>query len=163
MAQRVRTQLVDDLDGTEAHETVRFGLDRKSLEIDLSSDNAERLRNALAEFVDAARVAGGRRRSSQRTNGKRHHMTPVERASSRSQDVPPVAFSALPETPATPRTAEGGPVGSSHPPAFSAEVREWAKSQGLAVSDRGRIPRTVIEAYQSRTGSKPKARPKKVR
>lgn len=27
-------------------------------------------------------------------------------------------------------------------------IREWARSQGLAVADRGRIPADVIEAYR---------------
>ena len=29
------------------------------------------------------------------------------------------------------------------------DVRVWAKSQGLQVGDRGRLPATVIEAYQA--------------
>jgi Lsr2 len=31
----------------------------------------------------------------------------------------------------------------------SAAIRAWAKEQGIAVSDRGRIPATVIEQYQA--------------
>jgi len=63
MAQRVRTLLVDDLDGSEAHETVMFSLDRRNLEIDLSSANAERLRERLAQFIEKARVVGGKRQA----------------------------------------------------------------------------------------------------
>ncbi|MDX3073531.1 Lsr2 family protein [Streptomyces sp. NPDC088354] len=55
MAQRVVVTLSDDLDGGEAAETVTFGLDGKSYEIDLSSGNAERLRTALAPYVEAGR------------------------------------------------------------------------------------------------------------
>ena len=40
MAQKVKIILVDDLDGGSADETVRFGLDGVSYEIDLSSGNA---------------------------------------------------------------------------------------------------------------------------
>ena len=47
--------LVDDIDGNDADETVSFGLDGTSYEIDLSSDNAAALRDALAEYVDHAR------------------------------------------------------------------------------------------------------------
>ena len=42
MAQKVKIILVDDLDGGSADETVRFGLDGVSYEIDLSADNAVR-------------------------------------------------------------------------------------------------------------------------
>ncbi|WP_018657612.1 histone-like nucleoid-structuring protein Lsr2 [Actinomadura flavalba] len=31
----------------------------------------------------------------------------------------------------------------------SAEIREWAKAQGISVNDRGRIPSTVLEQYES--------------
>lgn len=63
MAQKVTVSLVDDLDGDRADETVEFGLDGKSYEIDLSSSNADKLRDALAGYVAAARRPGGRRRS----------------------------------------------------------------------------------------------------
>ncbi|MBO0851506.1 MAG: Lsr2 family protein, partial [Pseudonocardia sp.] len=63
MAQKVTVSLIDDLDGNKADETVEFGLDGKSYEIDLSSGNAGKLRDALADYVAAARRPGGRRRS----------------------------------------------------------------------------------------------------
>ena len=47
MAQKVQVLLVDDLDGSEATETVTFGLDGVSYEIDLSSGNASKLRKDL--------------------------------------------------------------------------------------------------------------------
>jgi hypothetical protein len=55
MAQRVVVTLSDDLDGGAAEETVQFGLDGKSYEIDLSAENAEKLRSALAPYVQAGR------------------------------------------------------------------------------------------------------------
>lgn len=61
MVQKVSVVLVDDLDGGEASETVTFGLDGVTYEIDLSDGNAEKLRSALASWVGAARRAGGRR------------------------------------------------------------------------------------------------------
>ena len=57
MAQKVQVLLVDDLDGSEATETVTFGLDGASYEIDLSPDNAGKLRNELAHYVEHARKA----------------------------------------------------------------------------------------------------------
>ncbi|WP_158889443.1 histone-like nucleoid-structuring protein Lsr2 [Amycolatopsis anabasis] len=62
MARQVLVSFVDDLDGSEAEETVEFGLDGVSYQIDLSSENAEELRDALAQFVEHARRAGGRKR-----------------------------------------------------------------------------------------------------
>ncbi|OLF09001.1 hypothetical protein BLA60_20630 [Actinophytocola xinjiangensis] len=62
MAQKVLVQLVDDLDGTSSQDvtTVLFGLDGVSYEIDLTDDNAERLRESLTAYVDSARRVGGR-------------------------------------------------------------------------------------------------------
>jgi hypothetical protein len=34
----------------------------------------------------------------------------------------------------------------------SGDVRTWAKEHGLAVSERGRIPATVMEQYQAANG-----------
>lgn len=55
MAQRVLVTLSDDIDGGEASQTVTFGLDGKSYEIDLSDANAEKLRGTLAPYVEAGR------------------------------------------------------------------------------------------------------------
>lgn len=71
MAQRVQIILEDDYDGGEADETVAFGLDGSDYEIDLSSDNASKLRDALAPWIASARKTGGRRarRSARQANG----------------------------------------------------------------------------------------------
>ena len=60
MAKETITRLIDDLDGGEAAETVTFGLDGHSYEIDLSSKNATKLRNALAAFVESGSRISGR-------------------------------------------------------------------------------------------------------
>lgn len=62
MAQIREVRLVDDTDGGDAAETVEFSLDGKSYEIDLSSENADHLRGALAPYIAAGRRAGGRLR-----------------------------------------------------------------------------------------------------
>ena len=74
VAQKVETWLVDDLDGSVAAETVRFSLDGREFEIDLSRDNAGRLRDALARYVGAARRAGTGRRPIVPTVGRRAPM-----------------------------------------------------------------------------------------
>jgi hypothetical protein len=60
VARETFTKLIDDLDGGEAHETVKFGLDGHSYEIDLSTKNANKLRNALAGYVENGTRLTGR-------------------------------------------------------------------------------------------------------
>lgn len=63
VAQKVQTLFVDDLDGSAAEGTVRFGLDGSDYEIDLNAENARALRDALARYISAGRRAdGGTRR-----------------------------------------------------------------------------------------------------
>ncbi len=69
MAQRVNIVLVDDIDGKDADETVTFGLDGATYEIDLTSANAAKLRDALAPYIGHARKAGSS--SSRRSSGRR--------------------------------------------------------------------------------------------
>ncbi|MEJ2578439.1 MAG: Lsr2 family protein [Kineosporiaceae bacterium] len=61
MAQKVLKMLQDDIDGSEASETVMFGLDGTSYQIDLSTDHATQLRELLSGYVAAGRRVGGRR------------------------------------------------------------------------------------------------------
>jgi hypothetical protein len=55
MAQKVEVHLEDDLDGGPAEDTVTFALDGKDYEIDLSADNAEKLRQTLRPYATAGR------------------------------------------------------------------------------------------------------------
>jgi len=110
MAQKVQTLLIDDLDGSEAGATVRFGLDGTDYEIDLNTKHAEALRKALAPYLDAARRAPG---SAARRPG---------RTGRRS------ATAAAPDPTA---------------------VREWAKSQGIEVKDRGRVPAELVVKFKA--------------
>jgi hypothetical protein len=114
MAQKVTVSLVDDLDGGTAEETVGFGLDGKSYEIDLSSANASKLRDALAEFVAAARRPGSGRAG--RRSGGAGSSGGSRAAGDREQ---------------------------------SRAIREWAREQGMDVSERGRIPADVLQAYHN--------------
>lgn len=58
MAEKRVVRLVDDLDGGEAIQTIRFGVDGRGYEIDLSAENAQKLRTALEPYVSAARRTG---------------------------------------------------------------------------------------------------------
>jgi len=121
VAQRTLVQLVDDLDGSEASATVEFGLDGKTYQIDLSDKNASQLRDALEPFVEAARRLGGGRRSSKR-----------QQAAGRSATSP------------SPSSSAGADREHNN------AVREWARANGWDIAARGRIPASVIEAYQNR-------------
>ncbi|MEU3628907.1 nucleoid-associated protein Lsr2 [Amycolatopsis coloradensis] len=116
MAQKMQVTLVDDLDGGEAEETVDFGLDGVTYQIDLSAENAEELRDALAQYVEHARRAGGRRRIAKRN---------------------PVVV-----------TAPARPAGVDREQ--NQAIRKWARKQGYTVSDRGRIPSEIVEAYHTK-------------
>lgn len=120
MAQQTTITLVDDLDGSEADEQVEFAVDGRSYEIDLSAANAERLRESLAPFVSAARRVGGRR-----TGGQ-----------------PVTSNTAVANAPRS-----NGPSASGR--AANRAVREWAIGQGMRISERGRIPSSVLQAYQN--------------
>lgn len=89
MAQRVVVTLSDDLDGGEAAETVDFGLDGKSYEIDLSSANADKLRNSLAPFVAAGRRQSRSGKAFRRTSIAPDPATVRAWARSHEMDVPP--------------------------------------------------------------------------
>jgi Lsr2 len=59
VARKVQTLFIDDLDGSAAEDTVRFGLDGTEYEIDLNAGHAQQPRDALAAYVTAGRRAGG--------------------------------------------------------------------------------------------------------
>lgn len=110
MAQKVVVELVDDLDGTASPDisTVTFRLDGASYEIDLTENNAERLRESLAPYVGAARRTGGR----------------IKRAVSTGPATRPAADREQTKA-----------------------IREWARDNGWALADRGRIPANVMTAF----------------
>jgi hypothetical protein len=63
VAQKIQTLFIDDIDGSAAEGTVRFGLDGTEYEIDLNAEHARHLRDAMAAYVRAGRrVGGGARR-----------------------------------------------------------------------------------------------------
>jgi hypothetical protein len=69
VAQKVQVLLIDDLTGKDADETVTFGLDGKTYEIDLATGNADKLREVLEPYTEAGRKISGRRKpaAAQRT------------------------------------------------------------------------------------------------
>ncbi|MDS0140059.1 MULTISPECIES: Lsr2 family protein [unclassified Amycolatopsis] len=61
MAQKVSVEILDDIDGSAAAQTVQFSLDGVTFEIDLSDRNAAALRDELARYIGAGRRVGGRK------------------------------------------------------------------------------------------------------
>ncbi|MGW4928611.1 histone-like nucleoid-structuring protein Lsr2 [Agromyces sp. NPDC004153] len=71
MAKKTVVSLIDDIDGSEAVETLAFAFDGTNYEIDLSKSNAKAFRKAIQPYVDAGRKAttrSARRTSSSGTN-----------------------------------------------------------------------------------------------
>lgn len=95
MAQKQIVQLIDDIDGTTAEETVSFSLDGVYYEIDLTTENADELRSLFARYTDSARRVGrapapSRRsgRSSRAASARRSGASPAEiREWARSQGM----------------------------------------------------------------------------
>jgi hypothetical protein len=64
MTKKIHVHLIDDLDASEASETLRFEVDGRPYEIDLSSHNAQKFRAEIAPYIRHARrvVTNVRRR-----------------------------------------------------------------------------------------------------
>jgi hypothetical protein len=76
VAQKHIVRLIDDLTGDDAAETVTFALDGARYEIDLSADNAARLRDTLSVYIANARRPA---RSTGRANGQPRRGTRADR------------------------------------------------------------------------------------
>ena len=83
MAQRTVVLLEDDIDGGEAAETIAFGFDGTTYEIDLNENNAAHMRDTFAPFVGAAR------RSGRSTNGTRASRPAPQRTRGNNDTQPP--------------------------------------------------------------------------
>ncbi|UJW32516.1 Lsr2 family protein [Saccharothrix sp. AJ9571] len=119
MAQHVRVEVLDDIDGSVAADTVKFGLDGVDYEIDLSDDNAANLRDELERYVAAARRNGGRKvraglgeRRAARPGTSQFATAPIDRKRNK-------------------------------------RIRAWAEKNGYTVSGRGRLSNEVVEAYET--------------
>lgn len=89
MVQRVVVQKSDDLDGSEATETVTFAVEGLAYEIDLNAEHAGELRAALAPFIAAGRRVGGvgRRASASPVTAARAYDPQAVRAWAASQKI----------------------------------------------------------------------------
>jgi hypothetical protein len=86
VAQRTQVLYVDDIDGSEAVGTVRFGIDGTEYEIDLNKKHSDQFAKALAPFIAAARRAPSSRRGGRGARAARHDQSAV-RAWARAQGI----------------------------------------------------------------------------
>jgi hypothetical protein len=63
VAQQITTLLIDDIDGTEASETIKFSYQGIDYEIDLNNKHTKALDESFQEWIEHARRVGGRRNS----------------------------------------------------------------------------------------------------
>lgn len=110
MAQKVQVVLECDVcdGGKPGTETIPFGLDGSSYEIDLCDKHAKGLRDAVAQYVGAGRRAtpSGRGRGGRRSGGG------------------------------------GGDRQRTQ------EIRAWARSKGIKVSERGRLSGDIVAQFE---------------
>jgi hypothetical protein len=71
MTRKVQVVLQDDIDGTQADQTVRFALDGTEYEIDLNDEHASQLRDGMASWIAAARRASMARIPEPRSKARR--------------------------------------------------------------------------------------------
>ena len=145
MSRKIQVMLHDDLDGGNADETVSFALDGVTYEIDLSKRNATALRAALSRYVKVARAT---RKPGRPTSVSL--MGPVSKVPARIAVATRAGAAAGSRSTAGSRavgrpssSAKGSLAGGVNP----AAVRQWAKSKGMAVSERGRLSAQIITKY----------------
>ncbi len=71
MAQKIETVFIDDLDGSTADTTIRFGLDGTEYEIDLNTAHAEQLRKATEQYIEAGRKVSSGVQKTTRSSARR--------------------------------------------------------------------------------------------
>jgi hypothetical protein len=116
MTKKIHVHLIDDLDASEASETLRFEVDGRPYEIDLSSNNAQKFRAEIAPYIrHARRVATHVRRRGRGGSGPgRPH--PGAQAPPRSERAATPAVTGL----AAHAPGEGGPAGADSASAVAA-------------------------------------------
>jgi Lsr2 len=116
VAKQIITNIIDDLDGSEANETVSFALDGMGFSVDLNLKNAKALRDFLEKYMEAGTRTG-------RVEGKHaqihgYRPTTLQTTLNREQNQ---------------------------------KIRAWAENNGWELSDRGRIPQVVVDAFDTKS------------
>jgi len=72
MVRRIKEELIDDIDGSEATTSFTFAFEGVSYEIDLNDDNAEKFRDTITPWIEAsAKVRKGGTSSAPATRAAR--------------------------------------------------------------------------------------------
>ena len=101
MAKQTVVQMTDDIDGSDATQTVEFSYRGNSYSIDLNDANASDFDDALAPYISAAAKAGSAQSS---RSGGRRPTTPRQRSSS---EIDPRAVRAWAEANGVPVSPRG--------------------------------------------------------
>jgi hypothetical protein len=163
--QRLDVQLEDDLTGGPADETVVFGIDGRSYEIDLSTKHAADLRKQLARFIEHARTARTRRpRGTVRTTASRERSHQI-RAWAQAHGYVIAAHGRLPrdvvaeyeregqdgqQAPQSPRRRKGTP-GAKLRPAGSQAPGKAGRPAGQRSGRAGKLSRACIRCTASQS------------
>ncbi|OLT35042.1 hypothetical protein BJF84_16000 [Rhodococcus sp. CUA-806] len=126
MAKKVSVQLVDDLDGSlieeGSGESIEFSVSGVDYVIDLKNKNANEFHRKLDYYIEHGTRVGGRKRKP----------APAGAVASGADD-----------------TAATASVKTKRDPAQTRAIRQWAADEGYEISERGRIPADIEEAYNA--------------
>ncbi|MBY6412886.1 Lsr2 family protein [Rhodococcus sp. BP-252] len=125
MARQLITSLIDDIDGSAiddgSGESIEFAVNGVEYVIDLKTKNANEFHRKLDYYIEYATRVGGRRRK-------------------------PSAAGTAPAS----KTSNKAPATSTkRDPAQTRAIRQWAADEGYEISERGRIPADIEEAYNA--------------
>ncbi|WP_410676442.1 histone-like nucleoid-structuring protein Lsr2 [Amycolatopsis sp. cmx-4-68] len=127
MAKNTAVQVLDDLTGEPAAETVGFGLDGIDYDIDLSFANAEALRELLQRYADAGRRTGGRKRAPRIVPGAKK-----PRAKATPKTAKPVAGRRATATTAKAAPAKAAPAKTTKATTAKAEPAKTTRARKAA-------------------------------
>ncbi|WP_037163372.1 histone-like nucleoid-structuring protein Lsr2 [Rhodococcoides fascians] len=123
MARQTYVQLVDDIDGSviddESGEAIEFSVSGVDYVIDLKAKNATEFHRKLDYYIEHATRVGGRKR-------KAAIAAPKTAASTASEVAP-----------------------TKRDPEQTRAIRQWAADEGYEVNDRGRIPASIVDAFEA--------------
>jgi hypothetical protein len=142
VAKNTAVQVLDDLTGEPAAETVGFGLDGIDYDIDLSFANADALRELLQRYADAGRRTGGRKRRPRIVPGAKR-----PRAKAAPKTAKPVAGRRT--TTAAKTTAKAAPVKATRAkaePAKTTRTRKAAEPKKTTRAAARKVPTVTFSA-----------------
>ncbi|WP_207843628.1 histone-like nucleoid-structuring protein Lsr2 [Williamsia soli] len=123
MARKTIEHITDDFDGSELDPSEviveTFTVNGVDYSLDLGGKSAAKFDKDMQKWIDKATKIGGRQK----------------RSANKQAPAPTRAT--------TPAAVAGGDK------AQLSAVREWARANGYEVSDRGRIPRAIVEEFEA--------------